>query len=263
MLLKKLSRICLLSLGICLTASAARADAGLESSGDDNNSELQLQLGLAVSANTSFYKGVGEEYYLFPLAIAEYGRFYLQGTHGGYRFFEGDDGQAWALEIRRTFDGYRAEDGDYLQGMAEREAAWEAGIAFQQPVAGGELKAKLMQDISNSHEGWSGRLEYEQMAYGDERQMVSWYSGVEVWGGDKTNYYFGVPGEEASAERQAYKAGGSLSGFIGSHYFRRLAPEFTLIISGEYLLVDDEIEKSPLVTRKDQFLVYSGIFYHF
>lgn len=263
MTLLKLIRPCLFSVCCILVSTSGVQAQSTESSGAEAETELQLQVGLAVSANTSFYRGVGEEFYLFPLVIAEYDRFYLQGTHGGYRFYQSDSGQVWSLEIRRTFDGFSGDDADYLNGLSERKAAWEAGIALQMPLAGGEVKGKLMQDISGSHEGFSSRLEYERPAYIDTQQLLTWYVGAEYWDSDKTHYYFGVSEDEVSARRPGYQAGGSQTGFVGTNYFRTLAPDLTLFVSGEYLVASSDIEDSPLTERGDQWSAYSGLFYHF
>jgi outer membrane scaffolding protein for murein synthesis (MipA/OmpV family) len=53
-----------------------------------SQAENSVKVGLVASVNSSFYKDVGEEYYVLPLVLAEYGRFYLQGIHGDYRLFE-------------------------------------------------------------------------------------------------------------------------------------------------------------------------------
>lgn len=263
MTLSKLIRSCLFT-GCFFLAGASVAQAQTAEPSDvETQAELQWQLGLAVSANTSFYRGVGEEFYLFPLVIAEYDRFYLQGTHGGYRFYQSDNGQVWSLEIRRTFDGFSGDDADYLNGLSERKAAWEAGIALQMPLAGGEVKGKLMQDISGAHEGFSSRLEYERPVFMDAGQMMTWYAGSEYWDSDKTHYYFGVSQSEVLVNRPVYQSGDSQTGFVGTNYFRNLAADLTLFVSGEYLVSSSDIDDSPLTVRSDQWSAYSGLFYHF
>ncbi|MCG8012278.1 MAG: MipA/OmpV family protein, partial [Candidatus Thiodiazotropha weberae] len=86
--------------------------------------EQRVQFGVVVSANSSFYEDVGQDYYLLPLLLVDYDRFYLQGIDAGYRFFEGET-QSLALEVRRTFDGYESDDSDALEGMRDRDQAWE------------------------------------------------------------------------------------------------------------------------------------------
>lgn len=261
MTLSKLIRSCLFTGSFILAAPSLVQAQTAEPS--DAEAELQWQLGLAVSANTSFYRGVGEEFYLFPLMIVEYGPFYLQGTHGGYRIYQSDAGPVWSLEIRRTFDGFSGDEADYLSGLSERKAAWEAGIAVQTPLAGGEVKGKLMQDISGAHEGFSSRLEYERPVFMDAGQMMTWYAGAEYWDSAKTHYYFGVSQSEVLVNRPVYQSGDSQTGFVGTNYFRTLAPDLTLFVSGEYLVSSSGIDDSPLTVRSDQWSAYSGLFYHF
>jgi outer membrane scaffolding protein for murein synthesis (MipA/OmpV family) len=225
--------------------------------------EQSVQVGLVTSVNSGFYKDVGEEYYVLPLVIAEYDRFYLQGTHGGYRFFQDNDGQSLALEIRHTFDGYRSDDNDALASMADRDAAWEAGLAYEVNMAGGQIKTKLMQDISDTHNGFSARFEYERPYWIDDALIVSWYTGSEYWNGKKSNYYFGVTPEEAMPTRSVYAPDENYSFYLGSNVFKRIDDNITLIVSAEYLRMSDAAYDSPLTNRKDQWSAYAGVFYQF
>ncbi|WP_316364191.1 MipA/OmpV family protein [Candidatus Thiodiazotropha sp. CDECU1] len=226
--------------------------------------ERSVQAGLVTSANSSFYEDAGNEYYFLPLVIAEYDRFYLQGISGGYRFYQDDGGQSLALEIRRTFDGYSSDDSDALEGMADRDAAWEAGLAYEVGIAGGQAKAKLMQDISDTHKGLSVRVEYERPFWTNDTHMLSWYAGSEYWNGKKTDYYFGVSPEEATAAtRHDYTADESYRFYLGSNLVKRIDDNISLLASAEYLRADDAVDDSPLTTRQDQWSAYIGVFYEF
>ncbi len=225
--------------------------------------ENNVQLGVAASANTSFYEGVGEKYYAFPLVIAEYRRFYLKGVHGGYRIFQDETGQSLALEIRRTFDGYDSGDSDALAGMADREAAWEAGLAYEVGLAGGQAKAGLMHDIADTHKGFSALLEYERPFWTDNEHMLSWYTGVEYWSSKKTDYYFGVRAEEATSTRPAYLTDDSYGVYVGGNALKRLTDQVSLIVNVEYRWMGDTVDESPLTSKQDQWSAYTGIFYEF
>lgn len=240
--------------------------AGLSSQAfaeDEVDSTRQVQVGLVASTNTSFYRGVGEKNYLLPLAIAEYKDFYLQGIDVGYRLYRSKDGQGLAVEIGRTFDGYESDEADFLTGMADRKAAWEARLVYEAPVGGGQLTGKLMQDIGHSHDGFAARLDYERPFCVGESHMMTWFAGGEYWDSAKTNYYFGVNASEARPNRAAYAASDSFSLFVGGNAIKRLSPKFSLIISAEYRSANDALADSPLVTRSDQWSAYGGIFYSF
>jgi MipA family protein len=225
--------------------------------------ERSVQAGLAVSAKSSFYKEVGNEQYLFPLVIAEYDRFYLQGAQAGYRLIQDGDVHSLALEIRRTFDGYRSSDSDALAGMSDRDAAWEAGLVYEVSVAGGQVKANLMHDVSGSHEGFSAQLDYEHPLWTDDAHMVTWYTGSEFWSSRKTDYYFGVTAEEATSARLAYDPDESYRFYIGSNVFKRIKTNITVIFNAEYLWSTNAVDDSPLTTRQDQWSTYAGVLYRF
>ncbi|MES9969218.1 MAG: MipA/OmpV family protein [Candidatus Thiodiazotropha sp.] len=225
--------------------------------------EHSLQVGLVTSANSSFYEDVGNEGYLLPLVIADYDRFYLQGISGGYRFYSDEAGQSLALEIRRTFDGFDSDDSDALAGMADRDAAWEAGLAYEVSMAGGQVKAKLMQDIADTHNGFSARFEYERPLWTDDAHMLSWHAGSEYWNSRKTDYYFGVAAEEAAPARSAYTADENYSFYIGSNLVKRIDDKITLLASAEYLRAGDAVNDSPITVRQDQWSAYVGVFYEF
>lgn len=243
----------------------SRGVAGLlcMAAGTLSQAASDIQVGLVGSANSTFYKQMDQEYYLLPLIIAQYDRFYLQGISGGYRLVQFEEGQSLSLELRHTFDGYSSDDSDALRGMADRDPAWEAGLAYEVDLAGGQMKTKLMQDISNTHKGFSARIEYERPYWTRDDLMFSWYTGSEYWNDKKSDYYFGVTAAEANATRDEYTADQSHSLFVGTNALMQISENLRLIISAEYLRMSDSVKQSPLTERQDQWSTYAGIFYHF
>ncbi|MBV2124870.1 MAG: MipA/OmpV family protein [Candidatus Thiodiazotropha sp. (ex Ctena orbiculata)] len=229
---------------------------------DSLAAEQRVEFGVVASANSSFYEDAGQDYYLLPLLLADYDRFYLQGINAGYRFFQGET-QNLAVEVRRTFDGYESGDSDALEGMKDRDQAWEAGLVYEVNLLGGQAKAKLMHDISNTHDGFTGRVEYERSLLNGKTYMVNWFGGSEFWSRKKTNYYFGVTPEESTSSRPVYTADESYSLFAGVNAVKRLNDRYSLIASADYQWMTDEIDDSPLTTRQDQWTLYAGIFYQF
>ncbi len=228
-----------------------------------SQAESDIQVGLVGSANSTFYKQMDQEYYLLPLVIAEYDRFYLQGISGGYRLIEFEEGHSLALEVRHTFDGYSSDDSDFLKGMADRDPAWEMGLAYELNLAGGQMKTQLMQDISNTHKGFSARIEYERPYWTSDDLMLSWYTGSEYWNEKKSDYYFGVTAAEANATRSEYRADQTHSLFVGTNAFKQISENLRLIFSAEYLQESDSVDQSPLTEERDQWSTYAGIFYQF
>ncbi|RLW56228.1 MAG: hypothetical protein B6D70_08930 [gamma proteobacterium symbiont of Stewartia floridana] len=224
--------------------------------------EPRVQFGVVASANSSFYEDVGQDRYLLPLLLVDYDRFYLQGIDAGYRFLEGET-QSLAVEVRRTFDGYESDDSDALEGMQDRDQAWEAGLVYEVNLLGGQAKAKLMHDISNTHDGFTGRFEYERSLLTGTTYMINWFGGSEYWSRKKTDYYFGVTEEEATSVRPGYSADESYNLFAGVNAVKRFNDRYSLIASAEYQWMPDEINDSPLTTRQDQWTIYAGIFYEF
>ncbi|MBN0989565.1 MipA/OmpV family protein [Amphritea pacifica] len=230
---------------------------------DNVDGKSQVQVGLVASVNSSFYRGADNDLFVLPLVIAEYGRFYLNGVDAGYRFYQREDGQRFAIEVGRTFDGYESGDSSFLSGMAERKAVWEARIVYEALVGGGRLKGKLMQDISDRHGGFSARLNYEHLFWQNETTMVTWVTGGEYWDSAKTDYYFGVRDSETRLNRQAYSASENLSLFVGSNVIKKLSPNVSLVLSAEYRMAGDAVDESPIVADGDQWSAYGGIFYKF
>jgi outer membrane protein len=224
---------------------------------------LDLQAGVVVSANTSYYKGAGEEVYILPLVLAEYRDFYLEGIRAGYRVYKREDGQVLSFEVARTFDGYESNDSSFLTGMAERKDAWEAGLVYEAQIAGGWITGKLMQDFSDVHDGYSLRVDYERRIWRNKTIELTGYAGGEFWDRKKSDTYFGVRDSEARPDRPAYAASESLFLFLGSNFIKQLTPTVSLIASMEYRLGSDSVDDSPVVRRTDQWSVYSGIFYRF
>ncbi|SEL38604.1 Outer membrane scaffolding protein for murein synthesis, MipA/OmpV family [Ectothiorhodospira marina] len=221
-----------------------------------------VQLGWVVSANTSYYQDVGDEFHQLPLIIAEYDQFYWQAVRGGYRFFNGENHQV-AVEVRRTFDGYESDDSSALAGMARRYGAWEAGVAHEFGLLGGQLTTQIMQDVSVKHQGTSVRVNYERPLLIKPTYLVTWYTGAEHWDRDKTHYYFGVRPGEATAARPAYRADSSHILIAGCNAVKQLSPRLLLLVSTEYQTFSGTVKESPLTERHDEWAAHGGIFYQF
>jgi outer membrane protein len=225
--------------------------------------ESDLRIGLSASANTSLYEGVGSEQYLFPLLFLEQDRLYFHGIRGGYRFLRDDQGQSLALEVRRTFDGYDHDDSAALAGMADRKPAWEVGLVHEFGVAGGQIKTSLMHDVSDRHNGFSAKGEFERPLLQQENYQLSWYAGLEYWSDGKADYYFGVDHLEARPRRPDYDPEEVYFLSLGGNAAMRIDERFSVVFNAEYSLASDGVGDSPLVTRRDQWSAYGGLFYRF
>jgi outer membrane protein len=120
-----------------------------------------------------------------------------------------------------------------------------------------------MHDISDTHDGFTVRAEYERSLLTGSTYMLNWFGGSEYWSSKKTDYYFGVTPQEATLLRPAYTVDESYNVFAGINAVKRFNAEYSLIASAEYQWMTDEVNNSPLTTRQDQWTVYAGVFYQF
>ena len=224
---------------------------------------FNMKIGVGVSANTGVYSGINEEFSVVPLIMLEYKNFYFQGATAGYRIFQHANGTGLSFEVSRTSDGYKASDANELKGLDDRIGAWEIGLNFETMVIGGQLKANLMQDVSETHEGLSAKLQYERPLLMGATHMMTWYAGGDFWDQERTQYYYGVNQSEATTSRASYKPTNSTNLFVGTNVIKQLSPKFSVLANAQYMMLGEAREESPLVNKDDQWSTFAAVVYQF
>lgn len=209
----------------------------------------KLRIGFGGAASSRLYKDLENDkrYLPMPLIFGEDRRFFVEGIKAGVKVVNMKQCRLDVF-IARGVNGYEASDSPYLEGMAERKEAIEAGarITYWSPVGGIKLSGSL--DASDTHNGGEATLAY-LMPIRTRRFTLIPSAGSTWRSGKQVDYYYGVRENEATDFRKAYKPEADVSGFVALSFDVPLAANLNMVggVKAEYF--GDEIHNSPIVNE--------------
>jgi MipA family protein len=217
--------------------------------------------GLLVSGEVSPYRGVGNQWKVWPLLQFENARVRLAGPSLDLKLHD-QGALALALRARYADTGYEASDSASLAGMAERKnSIWlGAKVDWRDPAV--QLSAEWLADASGHSKG-------QQLKLVAEHAMQVGVVGVVprlgmVWQDRKyVDYHFGVSATEALAGRPAYAGKAALSTEVGVRVLHRLAPQQSVFMDLSATALGSSIKDSPLVDRSWVSALRVGYVYSF
>ncbi|WP_027859688.1 MipA/OmpV family protein [Marinobacterium jannaschii] len=166
--------------------------------------ELEIGLGLGISAGQSIYRGVDTQYQAIPLLNLQYGAFYLEGFEAGYQIADNDRFNLYAALAADSLDGERT-DGDLLDDLGDADSGVNLKLGGEFYTPAGILGGYIAQDVSDEHEGTELNLSWA---------VPTKLAGVQLkpavyatWMSDElTNHYYGVSAANSRPGRAAYTA---------------------------------------------------------
>jgi len=253
--MKPVMEVTLIS-ALMASASAQAAELG------ENPNEWQVAAGVGVGIERSPYKGVGTETNVLPLLMVEKGPFYLHGGELGYQMIRADQ-MTISLLANYRLEGYDASDSRDLNGMADRDGAFELGARGEMETDFGALSLTVLADVSDEHDGYEVELGWGTEYMLSPRLMLEPSIAYSYRSKDLNNYYFGVRASEANAQRAAYTAdaGGLWDLGVAANYMldeqQSIRGQLGVTVYG------DEISDSSIVERDNSPYASVAYIYHF
>ncbi|MFO7813686.1 MAG: MipA/OmpV family protein [Pelovirga sp.] len=221
----------------------------------------KLTLGLGSVISTNPYRGADRKILALPLLAYEGERFFVRSTTIGYHLVKQNNLTLSLLSSYRMA-GYDSGDSNFLRGMADRDGTLEAGLQVFLPTSYGQLRATLLSDVLDEHNGHEAKLTFSKR-FPLQRFFVSPFVSAIWQSSQLVNYYYGVRSVEASVVRPVYKPDSSVLvqlGVMANYLFRE-----HWSISGQIAVtrLADEISNSPIVKDDLVTSAYIGIGYQF
>ena len=238
---------------LCLLLQSGVALAQVIDARDTGNS-----IGVGALWSTEPYRGVDSEAWIFPTFTWQRGRFFVRETGLGFQV-AGDEN--WSLDAfaELRFDGYDADDSDFLEGMDDRDDSLDAGFAVVRRLPTlGKFAFSIAGDTLDRHGGYQADVTWSKRTrFGIPAVRVAYYSS------SLADYYFGVEPNEARPGRPAYAPGAgvlfnanySLGGPINDRWV------WVANVSADFYPSD--IRNSPIVEDSQRIAVFAGASYHF
>lgn len=219
-------------------------------------------VGMAVSVSDEPYRGVGTEVQPMPILRYRGKRFAAFGPFMSYQLSPLDRPLALKAVLGPAFDGYDSDDSDYLDGMDDRDMTAEGGLELELDGDVAEVALTWKHDLLSEHDGYSVELSLRRPTPVG-RVFVAPSISYVYDSDDRSDYYFGVRPEEATAERPAYELDGTHNWRAGVVATTNLTRKVFAIAGANYTVFDDDISDSPIVDQDGQFRVFLGFGYMF
>jgi outer membrane protein len=161
------------------------------------------------------------------------------------------------------FNGYKAKDAPILNGMEDRKNGIFVGpfAKWSNPLV--NVTAEWMLDASRNSEGQRFSIGVERTFGAGRHLMFTPSAAVTTLDKKYTDYYYGVRGTEARADRPAYVAEGTTNADLGLRIDYMLDQKQAVFGSLQYTGLGSEIKNSPLVDRSGETFVLVGYLYRF
>jgi outer membrane protein len=244
-----------------LSTTLLAQDNNKEGNDEDGYFNGQWSLGMGGEYETNPYKGADDEITPLPLILYHGERFFLEGLTAGFLLVDWNDFEISVIG-QYEMEGYEANDSVFLHGMDTRGETFEMGLNIEYEILFGELELTAVYDVLGQYKGQRIDLEYG-IELETEKLTLEPYVGINWQSSDFADYYYGVKQTEARSWRPAYKVGSVMNTVIGLDMSYCLSKHWMMRGAISYEMLDDDIEKSPIVEEDALISCFFGLSYVF
>lgn len=160
--------------------------------------------------------------------------------------------------------GFEASDGALLRGMAEREAATEAGVNFAWDSPIGYLDIAYLNDVSNTHKGTAVKMMFSTRLIERGKLYVKASGGYERMSQRAVQYYYGIRANEITAARPLYEATDStIHTYFALDARYRIGKQWSINAQLSNNKMGEQVERSPIVDKTNVTVAYLAAGWHF
>lgn len=161
------------------------------------------------------------------------------------------------------FNGYKPADAPILNGMEERKNGIFAGpfAKWKNPFA--TVTAEWMLDASRNSKGQRFSVGVERSFGIGQRVMLTPGLNLTALDGKYADYYYGVRGAEARADRRAYVAEGTTNVDFSLRADYMFSQKQALFGALQFTGLGASIKDSPLVDRSTETMIIVGYLFRF
>ena len=223
------------------------------------------QAGLLAESGRSPLTGDREETNGLPL-VNYYGeRFSFVGGRIEYRLGAEGGGDLQLTGQVRSHQYYAAgkdfDDLD-LDGMEDRDSAFELGLAWQRPTPMGQFSVEGLADVSGAHGGYEVTARYAYPVRAG-RWLIEPALGVQWQSPALVDYYHGVRESEADALRPAYEGDRAVNTLVSLRVGYAFDAQWLALAGMEQVVLDSSIADSPIVAEEFSRKAFLGLVYTF
>lgn len=263
-----MSKLFLLGLAVGVAAHAAEVPAGDEHAKgppdgmQDFKDRRGFGVGLAVAYSDEPYRGMDSDVMPFPILRYRGKRFSALGPNLSYLLIGLQGPWSFSATLSPAFDGYDADDSSFLDGMDDRDKTVEGGFEVEYDTDIADFSLSYKHDLLNEHDGYQVDVGVRKPWFVG-RFIIAPSVSYNYWSDDRSDYYFGVRAEEATAVRPEYELDGTSNWDAGVFASTDITRRVFALAGAGYTYYDDDIRDSPIVSADGKFRVFVGFGYMF
>ncbi|MCE5186097.1 MAG: MipA/OmpV family protein [Planctomycetaceae bacterium] len=238
-------------------AAGGEAEAAQTPAGQGDS----FSLGAGAVYSNGLYRGADDEFIGAPFIYFQKGQFFINVRTAGYRLYQ-DEHFAFDAIAQWRFDGFDADDSDFLEGMDDREMTIDAGAALTVFDGWGQTTISYVGDTLSKYSGQELTIAYSK-TFSRGKWSFTPAAGVRYFSSSLGDYYYGVQPDEAIAGRPAYDIGDTWNPYAGALLGYAINEQWSIRTSVRYTMLNDDIEDSPIVEDGYDLLMMFGIVYTF
>jgi outer membrane protein len=233
---------------------------GLPANGQQPAVAWKGYAGAGVIAFPKYTGGRGTESFVAPLLTFEYQEtFYVDLVRAGVRLWSSEDRKlALGVAAEPRF-GFRAADGARLAGMATRHDSVELGPSLEWETPLASLNLAWFGDASGNSHGSSLRASVYRQLVDSARWDVGVYAGLDRASAKVVNYYFGVRGDEVTANRAGYQPGAATQANLGLSAAWKFGDRQALMFGLQGTRLGGAAGNSPIAETRNAGIAYVGL----
>lgn len=237
-------------MSVCRYFSAAVLSAAALCSAQLTAQQAALQgflYGVGIGVNQEIYSDFSSRTIPLPILGYQGEKLSVYGPFISYKLLELEN-ISFSAKLAPRFAGFDESDSSVFTGIAERNDSLDGGFGVQIRQQGWLLEADTVFDLLGNSNGSESKLAvgYSYLA---SVVIIEPKLSISYFDNNLVNYYYGVRPEEVTAQRPAYKAGGSVN------YNAGLSLSTPLFFGGmtklgiEHHWYGNNISNSPLTDR--------------
>ncbi len=207
------------------------------------------------------YEGVGTSIVPVPLANLSYGRFYVYGIEGGFRWKERSL-LGWRVFVSPRLMGYDSGESEALAGMEGRDFSGDAGAGITLRPIPFILDLSVTTDILGKSDGEEATLDVEMLLPAGG-WLLQPSAGLQWQSDEMVDYYYGVTRDEAVQGRPAHRGEASLNWYVEVEASRDVGERWTFVVGATTERLGDGITDSPIVDASHIETGYVGLLFGF
>lgn len=151
-----------------------------------------------------------------------------------------------------------------FQQLENRQWSLDAGIQLDWFLTDfSQIRLRLLTDASQVHYGENINLAYSAQHYFQNRWQINWSLGVDWLNQQLSQYYYGVDQRDTVDPTYFYQTNSALNPYIKVSPSYQINQTWRLVSLFKYQLLDNELQNSPIVKKKQRITWFVGLNYAF